>query len=222
MEPALQLIEWWRENGRDFPWRKENDPYKILIAEILLHRTRAQNVVPVYIRFINIFGSVRDAAKANEEDIRRILKPLGLTWRVEKLIETFRLIAREFHGNIPLEKDALLKLPGIGDYISSAFRTFYGGSSDPLIDTNTVRVICRVFGMQMKDSTRRSGEVRRLYLELLDGANPKAFGYSMLDLANAICVPKVPRCTLCPVGTHCETGMYVLNKILNNDNMEIR
>ena len=209
MKPALQLIEWWRKNGRDFPWRRERDPYKVLVAEMLLHRTRAQNVVPVYIRFVNSFGSAREIAGARDEDIKKVLKPLGLNWRAEKLIETLRLIARDFHGNIPIEKAALLKLPGIGDYISSAFRTFYGGNSDPLIDTNTVRVLCRLKGETVRDSIRRGKNIRVLYSNLLDHSDSREFGYALIDLASEICRPSNPLCNTCPVLDQCSTGMLM-------------
>ncbi len=206
MEPAQQLIEWWRKNGRDFPWRGERNPYKVLVAEMLLQRTRAQNVVPVYTRFLNSFGSPREISEASDEDIRRCLRSLGLIWRAEKLIETFRVISRDFHGKIPLEKDDLLKLPGIGDYISSAFRTFYGGSSDPLIDTNTVRVLCRLRGEPVNDSIRRGESIRIFYSNLLGSSDPVEFGYALIDLASVICRPSNPLCKICPVLDLCSTG----------------
>ncbi len=206
MDPSQLLIEWWRKNGRSFPWRNEHDPYKILVAEMLLHKTRAQNVVPVYIQFINVFGSVGDIAKASDEDIKRILKPLGLNWRIEKFIKTFRSIAIDFCGNIPVEKDALIGLPGIGDYISSAFRTFYCGDSDPLIDTNTVRVLCRFKGNPIMDSTRKGNKIRTVYSNFLNRSDSKEFGYALIDLAHEICRPSKPLCNICPVMDHCITG----------------
>lgn len=206
MEASLQLIEWWAKNGRDFPWRRENDPYRILVAEFLLHRTRAQSVVPVYNSFIGVFSSVRDAAEAGEDDIYRILKPLGLNWRVNKIIESFRVIQKDFNGNIPMEKDVLMKLPGIGDYISSALRTFYGGHSDPLIDTNTVRVLCRLRAKQVNDSIRKGKNIRRDYSEFLGNSDPRKFGYALIDLASQVCRPTRPLCRICPLVNHCNTG----------------
>lgn len=206
MEPAHKLIEWWRKNGRDFPWRGVRDPYRVLVAEMLLHRTRADNVVPVYARFLDSFGSVIEISRASDEDISRILKPLGLTWRAKKLMETLRIIARDFNGSIPLEKDELLKLPGIGDYISSAFRTFYGGNSDPLIDTNTVRVLCRLRGEPVRDSIRRGQSIRMFYSDLRGRSDSREFGYAMIDLASVICRPSNPLCRICPVLDQCSTG----------------
>lgn len=207
MKPAPQLIGWWRKKGRNFPWRRERDPYKVLVAEMLLQRTRAQNVVPVYIRFVNTFGSVREFARASDEVIRQVLKPLGLNWRVEKLIESLRLIDRDFQGNVPIEKGTLLKLPGVGDYISSAFRTFHSGSSDPLIDTNTVRVLCRLEGEPVRDSVRKGKHIRKLYSNLMGDSDPREFGYALIDLASLFCLPSNPLCGACPILDHCSTGM---------------
>jgi A/G-specific adenine glycosylase len=206
MDSAVRLIDWWKKNGRDFPWRRESDPYKILVAEMMLHRTRAYNVVPVYVQFVNTYGSVKAVAEACEEDIRRIMKPIGLTRRVDKFIETFRLVAKEAHGKIPLEKDSLLKLPGIGDYISSAFRTFYGGNADPLIDTNTVRVLCRLKGKPINDSTRKGNEIKTIYTDFSDHLDSREIGYALIDFGSDICRPSKPQCKICPLLDQCRTG----------------
>lgn len=219
MEPNVNLskilVSWWKLNGRIFPWREEEDPYRIFIAETLLHRTKAVNVGHIYEGFICNFPSMKELALDNGSSIRKILEPLGLRWRTELLIIAVQNIMVDHHGRIPLQKDALTQLPGVGDYIASAIRTFAYNEREPLIDTNTVRVISRLKGLKYGDSTRRSKSIRTWYIELSNNSDPKEFGYAIIDLASIICLPKRPKCDVCPLTDLCITALQneVNNKI---------
>lgn len=206
-----QLIEWWKREGRRFPWRNTNDPFRIFLAEVLLHRTRADNVVPVYQNLIENFPSLDSIAGIEEKKLRSILSPLGLKWRIDTLLVSLREIVSNFDGRIPMSRDQLMSLPGIGDYIASATRVFTLNSDDPLIDTNTVRVISRVYGLKVTDSTRRKKAIRYKYSTLRNNSDPRAFGFSMIDLASLICKSHVPDCRHCPVLNFCSTGRTSLN-----------
>lgn len=201
-----QLIVWWKRNGRSFPWRCTDDPFRIFIAEVLLHRTRADNVVPIYLQLLEGFSSVHDLSQTSVETLQVMLTSLGLKWRARMLHEASKFIDENFGGNIPNERNVLLSLPGIGDYISSAIRVFTLGSDDPLIDTNTVRVISRIQGWKKVDNLRRSRIVRDTYCRLRGKKNPKHFGYAMIDLASIICLPRKPKCPICPISKRCKTG----------------
>ena len=200
------IIRWWKSNHRHFPWRMEDVPYKILIAEVLLHRTRAKNVASVYEEFIQRYPNLMKLGTADRDDVMDILKPLGLKWRVESLIEMTIIIATKFDGKIPCRKEELLTLPGVGDYIASALRVFAWGKTEPLIDTNTVRIISRIYNRKENDSFRKGRSVRIFYKELVGKADPKQFGYAMLDLASLLCLPKEPDCMNCSLAHLCETG----------------
>ncbi|MEM0134536.1 MAG: DNA glycosylase [Thermoplasmatales archaeon] len=201
-----QLNAWGEKWRRPFPWRKTNNPFHIFLAEILLHRTRAENVVPVYQKLIKDFPTISGISKLDEKSLFNILSSLGLKWRTEMLIKSVRTIERDFGGDVPTDKQKLLSLPGIGDYIASAIRVFSASTEDPLIDTNTVRVISRVYGFKATDSTRRSKSIRYKYLELRNNKDPRNFGFSMIDLAALICKPSLPDCLHCPVVKYCITG----------------
>ncbi len=207
-EFSHRLIQWWKISGRKFPWRTESDPYKIFIAEILLHRTRARNVPSVYSRFIKRFPDFQSLATADRGDVLEITRSLGLEWRTDKLLEASKLIMKDFGGRLPSDREKLLSLPGVGDYITSAVRVFSFGEHDELIDTNTVRIICRIDGRTLNDSTRRERKIKDRYGLLLNESDSRKFGYAMIDLASVICIPRKPRCDLCPVIQHCKTAIY--------------
>ena len=145
----------------------------------MLLRTRAENVVPVYQRLVKDFPTVYDLLQMNENSLKGILSPLGLKWRTDMLLMSLRTIVDDFGGEIPTDKQKLLSIPGVGDYIASATRVFSLNLEDPLIDTNTVRVISRVYGVKVTDSSRRSKVIRDKYSELRNTAEPRAFGFSM-------------------------------------------
>lgn len=200
------LVEWWGKNCRAFPWRFEKNLYRILIAETFLHRTRAEAVVQFYLKFLNEFPDIKSLAKSDLRNVLAITRTLGLMQRWNFLKQAARTIEREYSGIVPLDRKKLVRLPGIGDYIASAIRVFGAGYGDPLIDGNTVRVVCRVNGCSIKDSTRRGKKVRTLYLTLMDKSDPSKFGYSMIDLGAKICIPHKPLCRECPVLHFCKTG----------------
>lgn len=203
LEFSELIISWWNENGRAFPWRSERDPYKLLLAEVLLHRTRAETVVPVYNDLIIRFENISELASADPTTLGSIIGSLGLRWRIKLIIDMARIISTKFAGTVPLNRTDLLDLPGIGDYIASAIRVFCIEESDPLIDTNTVRIISRINGIHVTDSTRRGKKIRGKYADLLGIANSKKFGYAMIDLAASICLVKKPKCSKCPVTSYC-------------------
>ena len=200
------LLKWWRANGRYFPWRSETDSYRILLAEVMLRRTRAENVVKVYGEFLRSYPNIQRLSQSNPSDVVEKAGALGLKWRTNQLIEAAKMIENEMGGIVPIEKEKLLLLPGVGDYIASAVRVFSGGCKEVLIDTNTVRVIRRKIGKPYSDSLRRNRKIRVLYARLMRGSPSKEFGFGMIDLAAKICIPVNPKCEFCPVVKHCKTG----------------
>jgi len=145
-----RLLAWGQKHFRPFPWRCTADPYRVLIAEVMLHRTQASQVVPVYEQFIARYSDVATLAKAKREELRKSLRPLGLHWRIDLMHEMASDLMVRFHGQVPQEKGELLSLPGVSEYIASAVLCFAWNSPQPLIDTNTVRVTGRCSGWQQR------------------------------------------------------------------------
>jgi len=177
------------------------------MAEVMLHRTQVSQVVPVYESFISQYPNLSQFLQAGLTDLKASLQSLGLHWRIELLYQMGQTITERFGKQIPTEKDDLLSLPGVSKYIASAVRCFAWNLPEPLIDTNTVRIIGRVFGWEVKDSSRRNSRFRQALATLVDPDEPRAYNYAMLDLAHLICLKKQsPLCDRCPLIAICNFG----------------
>jgi A/G-specific adenine glycosylase len=195
---------WGQQNYRPFLWRQSNDPYHILIAEVMLHRTQASQVIPVYQKFIEQYPDIKSLLLASKSDLHDSLYSLGLRWRIEMIYEMVDEIIKRFGSEIPQKKADLMSLPGVSEYIASAVRCFAWNLPEALIDTNTVRVIGRLFGLEIKDSSRRNRLFRDLISALADPIKPAAYNYALLDLAERVCMKKKPpECKFCPVSKVC-------------------
>jgi len=170
-----KLLKWWAENQRKFPWRKTRDAYKILISEVLLHRTRAEQVVPVYNEFIVKLPTSKDLSMVSSDDIKKLLYPLGLHWRTELLHKMSALIVEEYGGKIPSAKRELESLPGVSHYIASAVRCFAFGYPEALLDTNIVRILGRILMCKSpmvldEASISKNSQNRYLIREILENS----------------------------------------------------
>ncbi|RMH14666.1 MAG: hypothetical protein D6698_12425 [Gammaproteobacteria bacterium] len=201
-----RIRRWGQKHFQDYPWRRTDDPYAGLIAEILLQRTRAQAVVSVYREFMNRFPSPEHLALAPEQEIGEVLYPLGLSWRVPLMAALGKRLAEL--GEIPRDYEKLLELPGIGPYTAAAWLSFHGGRRGVLIDSNIVRWICRLVGKTDCDGeTRRKKWLRDAVERLTPRRGVKAFNYALLDFTMTVCTPGEPHCETCPLGADlCVTG----------------
>lgn len=198
-----RLLTWWRTNARQFPWRNESDPYSVLVAEIMLRRTQAKQVAPVYSRFLAAFPDARSLSVADPDRIRRLLRPLGLRWRAEdmvrlsKALRVFAIRSNEF-------PEDLAALPGVGAYVEAAVRCFSEGRAVPIVDTNSARVAARLFSIRSQGEPRRSPAIRAALQRLVNTRRPKDVNWALLDLAAMVCRANVPVCSCCPLEGVCE------------------
>ena len=200
------ILKWGIKNQRSFSWRLSNSRYEIFVSEFLLHRTRAYQVSRIYDSFIRLYPDFESIAGSTKSNLRKELKTLGLNWRIDSLYDCALIISRDYKGILPLDKSALLSLPGVGEYIASAVMCFCTGSIEPVLDTNTVRFIGRFYGLKITDSSRRSKRFKEFLLEFLKGENPRQFIYLLIDFAFAVCTPSKPKCTTCPIKILCNFG----------------
>jgi A/G-specific adenine glycosylase len=206
------LLQWYRQHGRAFPWRETTNPFHILMAEMMLRRTQARQVVAVYERFCQTYPDPLALARAPEEEVRKQLYSLGLAWRIPAFQQLARQLVEEYDDHIPDRYDILITLPGVGDYVASAVCCFAFNQAITLADTNTVRVAGRIFGVPTNAESRRRASIRALLVSLLDRQEPRSYNYALLDLAALICTPRTPVCSLCPIQAFCVTGQQVLNQ----------
>lgn len=198
-----RLLIWWGNNARQFPWRAESDPYSVLVAEIMLRRTQAKQVAPIYSRFLAAFPDARSLSIAGPERIRRLLRPLGLRWRAEDMVR----LARAFRGLVLRRNEFpedLAALPGVGPYVEAAVRCFSEGRAVAVVDTNSARVAARLFGIRSRGEPRRSPAIRAALQRLVDARRPKDVNWALLDLAATVCRASVPVCSCCPLDRVCQ------------------
>lgn len=211
------LIKWGKTHFRQFPWRATRDPYQILIAEFMLLRTQAPQVAPVFEKFINLYPAIDSITQDDEEGIRTILKPLGLNWRIDYVWQSIEEVKNWHGGKVPETKAELLKLPGVSQYIAGAVLCFAHGKPEALIDTNTVRVTGRLFGLEAKDSSRRSRKFRQLIEQLISPYRPREFNFALLDLAAQVCKKRTPpQCSICPLRDMCHSAFNDLSVLSAN------
>jgi len=199
-----QILKWGQRNRRDYSWRKTRDTYKLMIAEIMLHRTRADQVQDVYQKFIDKYPDFNSIVTAGPSTIREGLHSLGLTWRAELLYGLAERIMKDYDGKLPHDKKRLMELPGIGHYIASAVLCMSDDVPEPLLDTNTVRVIGRLLGIKITDSSRRSNKFKKIMSELISHGKPREFSLSLIDFAALICTAGNPGCIECSLRDICK------------------
>jgi A/G-specific adenine glycosylase len=200
------LLTWELEHGRVFPWRTTTDPFHILIAEMMLRRTQARQVAKVYISFTGKYLDAKALADAPSDEIAGELYSLGLAWRVPAFQTLARILVDQYDGKVPGDYDTLSELPGVGDYVASAVCCFAFGKPVILADTNTVRVVGRIYDIPTNPESRRKKPVRQILEALLYRQEPRLYNYALLDLASLICTPTDPSCEICPVLRYCKTG----------------
>jgi DNA (cytosine-5)-methyltransferase 1 len=198
------LLAWHADHVRSYPWRRSSmTPWLVLMAEMCLHRTRADQVAPVFRKLKKLAPTPRAMIK-HEAEALEAMKSLGLRWRAENVIEVARALVADFGGRVPDTELGLRALPGVGDYVAQAVLCFGFGQRAVLVDTNTSRIVGRV--LDREDERRWQ---LRLDLYALAGADgPDAeFNYALLDLGALVCrAGKNPHCEECPVRLHCATG----------------
>jgi A/G-specific adenine glycosylase len=195
------LLSWGRTHRRSFPWRETNDPFRVLVAEVLLQRSRGITVAKVYRELFRRWPDADHLARAREASIATVIRPAGLTRRAAILKE---LAARVVDlGGVPAQLDGLLELPGVGRYAAGATLAVAYGRSAPVVDGVTARVYKRYFGLSSELPVSADEEL----WSLVDRSSPRRrageWNWAVLDLAATVCLPRVPRCSECPLREHC-------------------
>lgn len=203
---AQRLLIWFEENQRQFPWRRTKDPYNVLLAEVFLRKTNAPKVVCVYERFVSRYPRFEALANIPEQELEKVLKPLGLyRRRARDLRRLAEIVMAKYDGEIPSSREELMELPGVGSYTANAVLCFAFGETVPLLDTNVIRVVTRVFSFKPKRKRARDDpEMWRAVRRIVPRGKARDFNLAMLDLAAATCLPRKPKCVMCPVFSLCD------------------
>ena len=203
LEIQTIIIAWGNENLRDFFWRSSEDPYLLLLSECFLQRTRAVQVNNFLKPFIEKYPNFNSIASASYDDLYSEMKTLGLHWRIKNVKKCAEIIIKKHKGIIPRNRKDLLGLPGVGEYVSGAYLICKENMKTYALDTNTVRLLGRLYGLKINDSARRSNIYKQKMVELLPDNNIREFFYKLLDFSHYICTSKNPDCSKCPINSHC-------------------
>lgn len=203
---AAELIAWYRQSHRDLPWRNTSDAYAIWISEIMLQQTQVATVLDYYCRFLTLFPTVHDLAHAPIDSVMKVWEGLGYYARCRNLHRAAQLVSTEHGGRFPDTFEAVEALPGIGRSTAGAILTFAYGQRHPLLDGNVKRVLSRVFDIdQPLEKPAVLVKAWQHSTDLLaDAESPYDYNQAIMELGATVCLPKEPRCLVCPVSQFCE------------------
>lgn len=199
------ILDWFESNHRTFEWRKSDaSPYLIIISEILLQRTKADTVSKFLPQFLKQFPSWEVLSIAPEEDIIWALKPVGLYNQKGKRLYNLSQKIKNNGGELPKNKEAVAKLPLIGQYIANAFELFILGNPSPLLDVNMARVLERFFGERKLADIRYDPYLQDLSREVVNHKKSKELNWAVLDFGALVCKKIKPSCLRCPLNEECK------------------
>lgn len=204
MDFSTQIIEWYRTNKRDLPWRKTKNPYQIWLSEIILQQTRVEQGLSYYLKFIEKYPSIKDLANAPQDEVLKLWQGLGYYSRARNLHYTSKVITDKYKGEFPATYKEILDLKGIGEYTAAAISSFSFNLPYPVIDGNVYRVLSRVFDIDTPiDSTLGKKEFKELAYELINKNNPSEYNQAIMEFGALYCKPQSPDCENCIFTSTC-------------------
>lgn len=199
------LVQWYRENKRDLPWRENPEAYRVWISEIMLQQTRVEAVKGYYDRFLKTLPDVQSLAEAEEDQLLKLWEGLGYYNRVRNMQKAARQIMVDYHGVFPSDYEEIRSLTGIGSYTAGAISSFAFGKAEPAVDGNVLRVLTRILADHsdiMKQSTKTKME--KALRKVIPEGSPSDFNQGLIELGAIVCVPNgEPKCQECPVAHLC-------------------
>ena len=200
-----KLLGWFRQFQRDLPWRRDKDPYRVWLSEIMLQQTRVAAVIPYYERFLQRFPDVQALAKAPQEEVLRLWSGLGYYSRARNLQKAAQTIVATQGGIFPKNMRDALALPGIGAYTAAAILSIAYDEELAVLDGNVARVLARLGAIRgdLREPKRWQALQDRAN-SLLDRESAGDWNQAMMELGATLCTPRSPQCLLCPVAESCE------------------
>ena len=200
---ASILLEWFRENGRELPWRQTRDPYAIWLSEIILQQTQVKQGWEYWERFMHHWPTVEALAKATEDEVLREWQGLGYYSRARNLhFAAGQIVAL---GHFPDTLEEIKQLKGVGDYTAAAIGSIAFGLPAAVVDGNVYRVLARHYGIDTPINTTEGKKVfAALAQELLPSHEASAYNQAIMDFGAIQCTPQSPHCEHCPLMESCE------------------
>jgi len=198
------ILTFYQKNGRDFPWRNRHDPYAIWVSEIMLQQTRAEKVRGFFPSFLTDFPNVSALASASEDALLRNWAGLGYYQRARNMQQAAKRIMREFSGSFPSTYAEIRSLPGIGPYSAAAIASIAFRLPVAAVDANISRIFSRLFFLEGQLKSGRGLQTVQDFADsLLHRESPGTWNQALMDFGALVCLPRNPRCSLCPVSSFC-------------------
>lgn len=202
-----RLIRWYTRHGRDLPWRRTRDPYRILVSEVMLQQTQVERVLDYYEPFLRRYPTIEALANSPEPAVREAWDGLGYYARARNLHRTARQVVGEHGGKLPEDPDAIQQLPGIGRYTAGAVLSFAYKQDAAILDTNAARVLSRVFRVHSRGAkTQRQSRLWEIAEAVTPAGRADRFNQAIMDLGATICHVRRPACPRCPVRIQCRSA----------------
>ena len=199
-----RLLDWYRRNGRDLPWRRTSDPYHILVSEVMLQQTQVDRVLPKYLEWLDKYPTLEALATADPGAVAETWRPLGYNIRPRRLQSIARESVERYGGALPSDEATLLSFKGIGAYTAGAERSFAFGQRAAILDTNVARVLFRVF---VGRGDPRAHAMRRHLWDISRTVLPMRrvfdFNQALMDFGATLCTARKPKCPSCPLKGAC-------------------
>ena len=222
----ISIIKWHKKFGRhDLPWQKSKDPYHVWVSEIMLQQTQVITVISYYQKFITKFKTIKALAQASEDLVLSMWSGLGFYSRARNLHAASIMIMKEYRGHFPDNFQDMIRLPGIGRSTAGAILAFCFNKPYPILDGNVKRVLSRVYGITTP--INNSSTEKKLWLlseKNLPKNNIDIYTQAIMDFGATLCIPKKPKCNICPVTQSCVAYVNELtaqipkkNIVKNND-----
>lgn len=204
MDFSAKIIDWYKKNKRDLPWRKTTDPYTVWISEVILQQTRVNQGLSYFLSFKKEFPTIKKLALAEEDKILKVWEGLGYYSRARNMHFTAKNILKNLDGNFPNKYDELIKLKGIGPYTAAAISSFCFNEPKAVVDGNVMRVLSRFIGIiQPINSTLGQKEINEVASLLLDKVNSGLHNQAIMEFGALQCTPLNPNCNNCVLNTNC-------------------
>ncbi|MFN0203602.1 MAG: A/G-specific adenine glycosylase [Bacteroidia bacterium] len=199
-----KVVNWYEENGRDLPWRKTKDAYKIWISEVILQQTRIAQGTSYYHRFIEHFPNIESLANSDIDTVLKYWEGLGYYSRARNLHAAAKQLMTEYQGQFPTHYEEIMKLKGIGPYSARAIGSFAFGNATGVIDGNVFRVMSRVLNdFSPIDEAKTRTKFQTIIDKWVEKIDAAPFNHGIMDIGSTICTPTNPACLLCPLEQDC-------------------
>jgi A/G-specific adenine glycosylase len=199
-----RLLKWYAVYGRDLPWRNTSNPYHILVSEVMLQQTQVDRVIPKYHQFLARYPSFQTLASAPVQEVKQLWYPLGYNIRPERLHSIACETIERYGGRLPNDHEQLLSFKGIGRYTAGAIRSFAFNEDAPILDTNVIRVLHRVF-VAKGDPKKHVVKLWKLAEALIPPGKGYDFNQALMDFGALCCTARTPSCQACPMTAICKT-----------------